>query len=141
MFYINAEKEEEMNENILESGKLGSKSFKFIAVLQIENMFEKTVETSLVMYNMGHYFGFICDLGEDFKAFTLHFLDSEINVLKPNELMEDLRISIRNDSTFNNKESWKNAETIKWVGKSEIDFQNKLKTPILFSTFVMELDY
>ena len=66
-------------------------------------MFEKNVETSLVMYNMGHYFGFICDLGEDFKAFTMHFLDSEINVLKLQEMMEDLRIYIRNHSTFNNK--------------------------------------
>lgn len=40
-------------------------------------MFEKPIDTSISVYRMKNYFAIIADLGVDFKAFTLSFLDSE----------------------------------------------------------------
>ena len=79
IFYIDGEKEEELNENILESGRLSQKRFRFMLVLQNENMLEANVETSILVYNMGKYFILISKLDKDYKAFILYFLDSTKN--------------------------------------------------------------
>lgn len=92
------------------SSNINVNDLRFAVVAQIENMLNKTIDTQLIVYNFGKYLGIVCKLYHDYyKSFIIYIRGKDKNAVDLNNLPNDITITYKNNTRYNNQHNWKNG--------------------------------